>query len=160
MPSYLGGRFRALQGNRVGWVVVAIIRPSTPTLSCALSTHAPRQCPSKQACVSGEPPRPRPFGRTHEASADRLARFPWASAAALSLPVSPHMRPRCRRESPLSHGLLLFRFPLSAAACALPIRRRFFRKALQPRYRSRRCLLLISYGIRIPTFPAAFSHPL
>ena len=29
----------------------------------------------------------------------------------LSLPVSPHMRPRCRRESPLSHGLLLFRFP-------------------------------------------------
>ena len=111
-----------------------------------------------RVCVSGE--RPRPFGRTHEASADRLARFPWASAAALSLPVSPHMRPRCRRESPLSHGLLLFRFPLSAAACALPIRRRFFRKALQPRYRSRRCLLLISYGIRIPPFPAAFSHPL
>ena len=64
-----------------------------------------------RVCVSGE--RPRPFGRTHEASADRLARFPWASAAALSLPVSPHMRPRCRRESPLSHGLLLFRFPSS-----------------------------------------------
>ena len=174
MPSYLGGRFRALQMSRVGWVFVAIIRPSIPTLSCALSTHAPRQCPSEQACVSGEPPRPRPFGRTHEASADRLTLFPWASAAAplsLCLSVSPHMRPRCCRESPLSHGLLLFRFPsspsLSAATCALPIPRRFFRKALQPRYRRRRRLLLIpSYGIRIPRllslspFPAAFSHPL
>ena len=51
MPSYLGGRFRALQMSRVGWVVVAIIRPSTPTLSCALTTHASRQCPSKQGCV-------------------------------------------------------------------------------------------------------------
>ena len=158
MPSYLGGRFRALQMSRVGWVVVAIIRPSTPTLSCALTTHASRQCPSKQGCVcqvsvrapsvalTRRPPTVWPAFRGHPPP--------------LSLPVSPHMRPRCRRESPLSHGLLLFRFPLSAAACALPIRRRFFRKALLPRYRSRRCLLLISYGIRIPPFPAAFSHPL
>ena len=171
MPSYLGTRTFSSPSDEQGRVGRCRHYSSfdSNSILCSLYTCAASVPFKARVCVSGE--RPRPFGRTHEASADRLARFPWASAAALSLPVSPHMRPRCRRESPLSHGLLLFRFPsspsLSAAACALPIRRRFFRKALQPRYRRRRRLLLIpSYGIRIPRllslspFPAAFSHPL
>ena len=145
--------------SRVGWVVVAIIRPSTPTLSCALTTHASRQCPSKQGCVcqvsvrapsvalTRRPPTVWPAFRGHPP--------PLSLSLSLRICVRGVVVSRLSATASCSSGS-----PLSAAACALPIRRRFFRKALQPRYRSRRCLLLISYGIRIPPFPAAFSHPL